>query len=139
VDHPDDPYDAPRRAPHHARPPVRGLSAHGSALVCLGDPRAELATMLILQELGLSVDLAADPESAIRWVRQARYELLVVGGADVPLRTVALRMRHASPEARIVLLADDREPPDGLAPLGIEVLRPPLDVNALMRGLGAAA
>ena len=139
MDHPDDPYDSPRPAPHHARGPVRGLSARGSALLCLGDPRAELATMLILQELGLSVDLAADPESAIRWVRQARYEMLVVGGAEIPLRTVALRLRHASPEARIVVLADDREAPDGLAPLGIEVLHPPLDVNALMLGLAPAA
>lgn len=124
---------------HNAPRPGRGLSSHGSALLCLSDPRAELATMLILQELGLSVDLAADAESAIRWVRQARYELLVVGGAGIPLRAVALRLRHASPEARIVLLADDRDAPDGLAPLGIDVLRPPLDVNALMRGLGAAA
>lgn len=119
-------HDAPRSG--------RGLSARGSALVCLTDPRAELATMLILQELGLSVDLATDPESAIGWARQARYELIIVGGAAVPLRTVALRLRHAAPDSRIVVLADDREPPDGLAPLDIEVLQPPLDVNALMRG-----
>ena len=137
-------HDAPRFG--------RGLSAHGSALLCLSDPRAELATMLILQELGLSVDLAADVESAIRWVRQARYQLLVVGGTrapldaplGVPLGVIALCLRHAAPDARIVVLADEWEPPDGLAPLdiallGIEVLRPPLDVNALMRGLWPAA
>jgi hypothetical protein len=130
-----DRYDARHNAPRSGR----GLSTRGSALVCLSDPRAELATMLIIQEMGMSVDLAADAESAIGWVRQARYELLVVGGADLPLRTVALRLRHASPDARIVVLADDRDPPDGLAPLGIEVLRPPMDVNALMSGLWPSA
>ena len=130
-----DRYDAAHNAPRSGR----GLSTCGSALVCLSDPRAELATMLILQELGLGVDLATDPESAIRWVRQARYELLVIGGADVPLRTVALRLRHASSDARIVVIGDERDPLEGLATLDIEVLQPPVDVNALMRGLWPAA
>lgn len=102
-------HDAPRSR--------RGLSAHGCALVCLADPRAELAMVLILQELGLSVDVAADAASAIGWVQQARYQLLVVGGTHAPIGGVALRLRRAAPDARIVILADDHEPLDGLAPL----------------------
>ena len=94
--------------------------------------------MLILQELGLTVDLAADVESAVDWVGQARYDLIVVAGAIPHLATVALRLRHAAPRARIVLLADTEQPPDGLEHLRVEVLRPPLDVNALMEHLGQA-
>ena len=126
-------------AAHDARRSGRGLSARGSALVCLDDPHAELAAVLILQELDLSVDLATDPDSTIRWARQARYEVIVVGGRDIPLRTVGLRLRHAAPDARLVLLAEGQEAPDGLAPLGIQVLVPPVDVNALMRSLWPAS
>ena len=129
-------------AAHDAPRFPRGLSAHGSALLCLTDPRAELATMLILQELGLGVDLITEVESAIRWAGRARYPLLVVGSACAsiaePLDVVAQRLRRAAPSARIVVLADDREHADGLAALDVEVLRPPLDVNALMRGLWPA-
>ena len=140
-------------AAHDAPGSRRGLSAHGSALVCLADARAELATVLILQELGLNVDVATDEESAIGWVRQARYGLLVIGGTRTPIGGVARRLRLAAPDARIVVLADDllfdnplhddSEPPPGLVPLDIpldvEVLWPPLDVNTLMRGLARAA
>ena len=122
-------------AAHDAPRSRRGLSARGSALVCLADARVELATMLILQELGLSVDIMADPKSAIRWAKQARYELIVAGGAPIPLATLALTLRRAAPEPRIVLLADEWSPADDLDTLRVEVLRPPLDVNALMRGL----
>lgn len=57
----DQPHDAPRS--------LRGLTDRGCALICLADPRAELATLLILQELGLTVDVVADPADAIRWAR----------------------------------------------------------------------
>lgn len=125
-------------APHGAPRWNRGLTSHGCALLCIREQRAELATMLILQELGLTVDLAADVESAVDWVGQARYDLIVVAGAIPHLATVALRLRHAAPRARIVLLADTEQPPDGLEHLRVEVLRPPLDVNALMEHLGQA-
>lgn len=91
--------------------------------------------MLILQELGLSVDLMADPQSAIRWAKQARYEIIVAGGTPIPLATLALTLRRAAPEPRIVLLADEWSPADDLDALRVQVLRPPLDVNALMEGL----
>ena len=65
--------------------------------------------------------------------------MLVVGGTRAPLGAVALRLRHAAPGTRIVVLADDEAPPHRFAALNIEVLRPPLDVNALMRGLWPAA
>ncbi len=91
--------------------------------------------MLILQELGLSVDLMADPQSAIRWAKQARYEIIVAGGTPVPLATLARTLRDAAPEPRIVLLAEEWGRDDDLDALGVQVLRPPLDVNALMRGL----
>jgi len=111
------------------------MSAQGSALVCLSDTRAELATVLILQELGMSVDLASDVESAINWVTRARYHLLVLGGTGIPAAQAALRLRRAAPAARIVVLTDDWEPPEGLTPADVEVLRPPVDVNAMMRSL----
>ena len=94
--------------------------------------------MLVLQELGLSVDLAADAESAIAWVAQARYALVVIGGCRHAAQ-VALRLRHAAPDARIVVLADADDPVDDLDHLEVRVLRPPLDVNALMEGLRTAA
>ena len=116
-----------------------GLAGGGSALVCIDDARVELATMLVLQELDVSVDLAGDLETALRWVRQARYDLIVSGGGGVAVAPLALRLRHAAPHSRVIVLADERQPADGLAELRVEVMRPPLDVNALMRVLRPAA
>jgi hypothetical protein len=124
-------HDAPRSG--------RGLTARGCAVLCLAEPHAELATMLILQELGLSVDLAVDPESAVRWVQRARYELIVVGGAPMVPGSVVLRLRHAAPDARIVILAEDAVSAEDLAPFGVQVLGPPLDVNSLMQWLWPAS
>ncbi|MEI6137183.1 MAG: hypothetical protein WCQ48_07195 [Chloroflexota bacterium] len=93
-------------AAHNAPQSRRGLSARGAALVCLDDPRTEYATMLILQELGLSVDLAADPGSALRWARHARYEVLLVGGREARAQSLALSLRGASPDSQVVLLDD---------------------------------
>ena len=106
-------------------------------MICLSDPRAELATLLILQELGMTVDVVADPADAIRWAQRARYELIIAGGTPIPVETLATYLRRAAPSARIVLLADDWSPSDGDVP-GVEVLHPPLHVNVLMRLLGGA-
>lgn len=127
MERPDAAHDAPRSP--------RGLSAQGSALVCAGDRRVGLAAMLILQELGLNVDLVPDPRAAMRWAERARYELIVAGGSPVPLPTLATHLRRAAPDARIVLLADDWSPAEDLGAIGVEVLGPPVDVNAMMRGL----
>ena len=114
------------------------MASSGSALICIRDRRIELATMLVLQELDISVDIAGDLETAVGWMQQARYDVVVCGGGTVA-PSLALRLRYAAPRARIVILADGDSPPDELAELGVEVIRPPLDVNALMRGLGPAA
>jgi len=92
--------------------------------------------MLILQELGLSVDLVADPQAAFRWAQQATYQVIVAGGAPIPLPTLARYLRRAArTDTRIVLFADDWSPTEDLTALGVEVLRHPVDVNALMHGL----
>ncbi len=115
-----------------------GMASSGSALICIRDQRIELATMLVLQELDVSVDIAGDLETAVGWMQQARYDVVVCGGGTAA-PSLALRLRYAAPRARIVLLADRDSPPDELAELGVEVIRPPLDVNALMAGLRPAA
>ncbi len=118
--------------PHDAPWPRPGLSARGSALVCVNEPRAALATVLILQELGIAVDLVEDASAALRWVERARYDVLVVAGDDAPALAEALRA--AAPRARILLLRDE-PPPDLDSALRIEVIGPPADVNGVMRAL----
>src|SRR5262245_21501851 len=46
----------------------------GSALVLVEDQRSALAAVLILQEMGYSVDIAVQPEAALEWIRLARYQ-----------------------------------------------------------------
>ena len=112
-----------------------GLASGGAALVYVADRRVELATMLVLQELDVSVDLAGDLDTVLRWARQARYDLIVGGGGGVAVAPLALRLRHAAPRSRIIVLANESQPAEGLAEVDVEVMHPPLDVNALMRGL----
>jgi len=128
-----------RSNPAHDAPwSHRGLSARGSALVQLGDPRDAEAARLILQELGLNVDLAADGDAAVHWARHGRYEVIALGG---PI-DLAVRIRAATGDPRVIMLLDGAEPvppPDALAALDIEALGPPAEVNALMRALWPAA
>jgi hypothetical protein len=49
----------------------------GSALVVLDDERAVLAATLVLQEMGLTVDVANDREAALDWIVRAHYALVV--------------------------------------------------------------
>ena len=50
-----------------------------------------------------------------------------------------MRLRRATPAARIVMLAPEGSTPADLRPLGIEVLFPPITVNLLMDRLWRAA
>jgi DNA-binding response OmpR family regulator len=105
----------------------------GSALVLVEDQRAALASVLLLQEMGFSVDVSAQPEAALSWVRLARYEWVVCSGSDhVSTIDFLLRLRYAAPGARILLIGGTATSVDGLDALGIEVLRPPVDVNMLV-------
>jgi hypothetical protein len=95
----------------------------GSALVVLDDYRAALATTLLLQELGFAVDVAVDEDAVLTWVGQARYDLLLCGaGPDRRPEALVMRLRRATPAARIVMLAPEGSTPADLRPLGIEVL-----------------
>jgi DNA-binding response OmpR family regulator len=103
----------------------------GSALVLVEDQRSALAAVLVLQEMGFSVDIASQPEGALSWVQHARYEWIVCSGGGEHSRSAdfAQRLRFAAPQARILLVDG---PVDLLESLAVEVLRPPVDVNMLM-------
>ncbi len=104
------------------------LATHGSALVLVGDDRAALQAVLLLQEFGMAVDIAEDEAAALTWARRARYQLVVCGGTPRHDR-LAIRLLRAAPHARIAYLSRD-EAPRRLRAIGIETLKLPLDVNA---------
>ena len=83
--------------------------------------------------MGFSVDVSVQPEAALSWVRLARYEWVVCsGGERTSSPDFLMRLRYATSGARILLIGDPSAPADGLAALGIEVLRAPVDVNMLV-------
>lgn len=119
---------------------ARGFGTRGSALVVVEDTRAAFASVLILQELGMAVDVVVRPEEAVQWLDNARYAVVVCGAAGgLPPELVALQVRYRAPQARVLVLAGATTPQDGLHELGVEVLRPPLSVNDLMTRLSPAA
>ena len=98
--------------------PAPGCSRGGSALVVLDDQRAALATVLVLQEMGLTVDVA------------------ICDGADEPQsRDFLIRLHRAAPRTRVLWLAPPDVEPDGLEEIGVELLRGPFDVNRLVERL----
>jgi hypothetical protein len=103
------------------------LAPHGSALVLLGDDRAALKTVLLLQEFGITVDLAEDEAAALGWARRADYQLIVCGGA-AKHDLLAIRLHRAAPRARVVYLSRETAP-RSFEVVGIETFRLPLDVN----------
>ena len=112
-----------------------GYGTTGSALVLLDDQRAALSTVLVLQEMGLTVDVAADRDAAVAWARMARYAVIVCGGASVEqLVEFALKVRATSPFTQILLLGHFGATPE-LAALDVHVLRPPVNVNTLVERL----
>lgn len=109
------------------------MGPRGCALVLVDDQRSALASVLLLQEMGFSVDVSVQPEAALSWVRLARYEWVVCSGGGVTGRPeFLLRLRYAAPGARVLLIGDLTSPADGLDAMGIEVLRAPVDVNMLV-------
>lgn len=113
----------------------------GSALVLVEDQRAALAAVLILQEMGYSVDIAVQPEAALDWIRLARYQWIVCSGGGEQGRssTFAERLRGTAPRSRILLVGADGAPLDSLDELGVEVLHAPVDVNMLVDTFAEAA
>ncbi len=112
------------------------LSRRGSALVVLDDERAVLATSLVLQEMGLTVDVASDREAALDWIVRARYALVVCGGREQEMITqFVIQIRYEAPHTRVILLAEPELMHDSLEELGIEVLQAPVNVNSLVQRL----
>jgi DNA-binding response OmpR family regulator len=120
----------------------QGMGKHGSALVVVDDERIALATVLVLQEMNFSVDVALEPLPAVKWARRARYEVIVCGPGDSDTTRLALRLRNAAPRSRVVLLAGSEGLPEDLYDLEglrVEVVQPPLDVNRLIERFWPAA
>ena len=112
------------------------LSRRGSALVVLDDERAVLAASLVLQEVGLTVDVASDREAALDWIARAHYALVVCGGREQETITrFVIRVRYEAPHTRVILLAEPELMHDSLEELGIEVLQAPVNVNSLVQRL----
>ena len=110
------------------------LSAYGSALIALDDARAIRATTLVLQEVGLTVDVVADLPSALDWVEAADYELVVYAGrGPASALDFARCVRYLARETRLLVFAESGFDGSGLAELGVELLDAPVDVNRLMQ------
>lgn len=115
--------------------PGAGYGTTGSALVVLEDQRTALASVLVLQEMGLTVDVAADRDAALAWVRMARYAVIVCGGGHADqLVNFALRIRAAAPRTHILVLGQLGTHP-ALRKIDAHVLQPPVNVNALVEQL----
>jgi DNA-binding response OmpR family regulator len=111
----------------------------GKALVVIGDDRLALATVLVLQEMNLAVDIAIDGDSAVSWSKRAGYDMIVVGpGGDAAI-DLALRFRMSAPDAQVFLLTAPGEETTALWVLGVELIAPPLDVNTLVSRFWRAA
>ncbi len=118
---------------------VPRFGMHGSALVAIEDEHVTLATVLVLQEMGLAVDIVVDRERSVDWAVKARYSYVVCGGEDEAAVTdYAIRMRHAVPDTRVIMIAGPNFDQTNLESIGVEVLVAPVDVNALVDRLWPA-
>lgn len=116
------------------------MSGYGSALVVLDDERAMFATTLVLQEMGLTVDLATDLDSALQWVEAADYAVVVCPGrVDTSVLDFGKHVRYLARETRVFVFAERGFDESGLREIGAEVFRAPVDVNALVSRLWPAA
>lgn len=117
-----------------------GMGIAGSALVLVEDQRAALAAVLIAQEMGYSVDIAANPQAALSWIQLARYDLIVCSGGDQSRSPeFILRLRYTAPHSRIIVLGGAEGPLDALRELGVEVMHTPMDPNEMVTSLWPAA
>ena len=115
-------------------------STRGRALVLVQDRRVALASVLVLQEMQLEVDYATDAEAALDWSRSHNYEVVVYGAEQhVYPEEYVRRLRQTLPFTRILMLAPLWSDAEGLAEAGIEVLQPPVNVNALVGRLWPSA
>lgn len=116
------------------------MSGYGSALVALDDERAMFATTLVLQEMGLTVDLATDLDAALQWIEAADYAVVVCPGrVDASVVEFGRKVRYLARDTRVFVFAERGFDPAGLSDLGIEVFRAPVDVNSLVSRLWPAA
>lgn len=112
------------------------LSSYGSALVALDDGRALFATTLVLQEMGLTVDLAPDLDSALQWIEAACYEVVVCAGrVDSDVANFVRAARYLSRDTEVLVFAEPGFDEAELAATGATVLRAPVDVNRLVARL----
>jgi len=107
-------------------------TATKSALVIMAAPHPAVATTLVMQEMGFSVDLGAEPAYALRWLQQARYDVVVAGGPGVGILNFASRLRDAAPLSRILVVREPGFRAEDATQQRLEVLDPPVDVNELV-------
>lgn len=107
-------------------------TAEQSALVIITDTRAAVATTLILQEMGLSVDLGAEPIFALRWLAKARYDVVVTGGPEAGERQFLSWIRRSAPASRILVIPEPGLTEADAIAHRAERLEPPVDVNQLV-------
>ncbi|MBM4415612.1 MAG: hypothetical protein FJ035_05060 [Chloroflexi bacterium] len=89
--------------------------------------------------MGYSVDIAANPQAALNWIELARHDLIVCSGGDQSRSPeFILRLRYTAPQSRIIVLGDADRPLNALTELRVEVLRTPMDPNAMVTSLRAA-
>jgi DNA-binding response OmpR family regulator len=106
------------------------LAPRGCALVLVGDDRAALQVVLLLQEFGIAVDVAENEAAALTWAKRARYQYVICGGGPRH-DMLAIRLIRAAPRAQVVYLSRD-EAPRNLHAVGVQTLALPLDVNAFV-------
>ncbi|HJM88725.1 MAG TPA: hypothetical protein QF624_03745 [Dehalococcoidia bacterium] len=115
------------------------MGMHGSALVAIDDERAALATVLVLQEMGLVVDIVVDRERSVDWAVKANYSYVFCGGDDSSdVTDYAIRMRLAVPGTHVIALAGPGFDHSELDAAGVEVMPSPIDVNVLVDRLWPA-
>ena len=119
--------------------PAPLFGRHGSALVAIDDERTALAAVLVLQEMGRSVDVAADLDAALEWAVRANYSVIVCAGREQPETSeFVIRLRYSAPLTRVILLVDPEQEQNGLEEIGVELLPAPLNVNMLVERLWPA-